>query len=75
MTCPRRLIGVADSDHAWWIDPGRTIDIAVAKARTPGEPLRLPEVAIPHTLSALAELKAQATAFVAALRDGARRGL
>lgn len=65
----------ADSAQMPWLDPGRTIDLAIAKARTPGEPLRLPEVAIPSTLAAFAELKAQTAALVTALRDGARRGL
>lgn len=69
-----RIDAVADAPTLW-IDPGRTIDLAIAKARTPGEPLRLPEVAIPSTLAAFAELKAQTASLVAALRDGARRGL
>lgn len=69
-----RIDAAADAQTVW-SEPGRTIDIAIAKARTPGEPLRLPEVAIPSALAAFAELKAQSTALVAALRDGARRGL
>ena len=67
--------GAIDTGPSWWIDARRTIDVAIAKARTPGAPLRLPKVTIPDKLAAIAELKAQTVALVTALRDGARRGL
>lgn len=69
------LVAAHDGGRPRWLDAGRTIDLAIAKARTPGAPLRLPEVAIPRTLSMLTELKARTEALAAALRDSARRGL